>query len=306
MNCQQAQEMLSQSETPGVSSDLAGHLAGCSDCRQFAEKLARLEQKWRAMHLPPDADRGRHAFLNSLPQAGMPARDNSHLGSGRWLPSRWAVAASILLLIGLSAWFFFFPTHAQASDVVERLVDWNLDLTQAPLEERGSLFSHSAGSLKRDVLQSKLSPEDRELAEQLLAIGTWLVENDDPLAQADRFNDLADHLLDRLDKASAKTDAKEAKRMAKHFRRVAQVGVGGNLERAEASGAQRDDKAHTRLERIRQRDARRAEKLAALLAIAPDASQREIRQALNAAKHSKKDRKSGAEQKNGSAAEKND
>jgi hypothetical protein len=301
MNCEQVQDLLCHSESVGklpASGALADHVAGCSECRQFVEKLAQLDQAWREMPLPPEADKARHAFVQRLPQPASPGSDARH--AGRSLPSRWAVAASILLLLGMSAWLFMSPMQAQAADVVGRLVDLNLDLTQAPLAERAQLFAHSAEPLKRDLQRADLPAEDRELAEQLLANGSWLVENDDPLAQADRFNDLADRWLDRLDKAATRTDAKEAKRLARQFHRIASVGVHSNVERAEAAGKVNDEKANKRLEKIRQRDAKRLERLSWLAASGPAASHKEIKEALNAAKHAKKERKNSGDKKNGS------
>src|SRR5262245_25487030 len=107
MICEQAQDLLCQSENAGnlpASGALADHIAGCSGCRQFIQKLAQLEQAWREIPLPPDADVARHAFVQRLPQP--PSLGGEAPQSGRSLPSRWAVAASILLLLGLSAWLF--------------------------------------------------------------------------------------------------------------------------------------------------------------------------------------------------------
>jgi hypothetical protein len=164
--------------------------------------------------------------------------------------------------------------------VVERLLDWNLDLSEsrAP-DQRQRLYAERAAELTTALREAVLPAEDRELADALVASGSWLTGNDDPAAEADRFNDLADRLLALIDAATGEKDARRLRRLADSYRRVAERGVRANVERAELSGPL-TAKRLKKLERARQRDAKRAEKLAALLERAPRAARKEIRRAL--------------------------
>jgi hypothetical protein len=295
MNCQQAQDLLYQAECPADADDssaLAGHLAACADCRRLAGELAQLEESWRSMPLPEEADQARLAFLEWMPQQKPVALPQPGHPLARFAPSRWALAASILFVAGLCVWLFVSPSQVQAApDVVDRLVDMNLDLAQASPDERPAMYSRLAPPLKDALEQSKLPPEDRDLAESLLANGSWLAENADPLAEADRFNDVADKVMERLRAATAKADVKAAHRLARHFHRIAVVGIDGNLERVQTAGPLNLEK-QKRLERVAQRDAKRREALAVLAEVAPDASRKEIKKALaDAAKQHKKEKK---------------
>src|SRR5205823_1756593 len=99
---------------------------------------------------------------------------------------------------------------AQANpDVVERLIDWNLDLTQARTpEERSRIYDEQAAELKDKLAQADLPPEDRKLAESLLENSALLSKNIDPIAEANRFSDIIDKLVARLDSATTANDEK--------------------------------------------------------------------------------------------------
>jgi hypothetical protein len=195
---------------------------------------------------------------------------------------RGLAAALVLLAAGLGAPLLFRSPEARATpDVVERLIDWNLDITQAPSPDARQRAHHREKvSLRAALAQADLSPQDRQLAETLLENGAWLAANDDPTAAADRFNALSDELLARMDAATSKKDARNVRRLADFYRRVAERGIQANVERAERSGAL-DFQRRRKLERVLLRDAERTEKLAALLERAPDASRKEVRRALD-------------------------
>src|SRR5262245_1243041 len=285
MNCQQVQDWLLQADDPRPdrcgSPELAGHVEQCDSCRRLADQLVRLEQAWRNIPLPAGADRARIMFLD---QMTCPSVIQS-LARRSWfrdpIPRRWAVAAVILIAVGAGALLLFQtpPTHA-APDVVERLIDWNLDLTRARSpDERGRIHAGQATRLKEEIQRAKLPPDDRELAETLLANGSWMAENDDPPDVADRFDHLADQLVAQMDTATHRKDARRINRLAALYCRVAEQGVHANLQRAEEDGVLCVEH-QKKLERSLRRDTARAEKLTALLEQAPAASRKEIRRAL--------------------------
>ena len=56
--------------------------------------------------------------------------------------------------------------------MVERLIDWNLDLTQAPTaEERTRIYQEQADELKETLAKSDLPAEDRKLIREGLERG---------------------------------------------------------------------------------------------------------------------------------------
>jgi hypothetical protein len=99
--------------------------------------------------------------------------------------------------------------------VIEQLVDWNLELTEAATPaDRDRIFADKHEKLKVRIGQAKLSDTDRELAENLLTNGVWLVKNDDPVEELNRFHRVADRLLEKMQHAADKADASQSERMA--------------------------------------------------------------------------------------------
>jgi hypothetical protein len=257
---------------------VAEHLAGCPACRSLSAELSGLADAWRAMPLPDSADRARSAFLGRLPARtlplGRPAR--------RAARPRVAAAAVILLGIGLGAWLLLPGPEAHAGPaVIERLVDWNLELARAATPgERGEVYAAREGTLKRDVSRARMDDADRALADQLLENGDWLATHDDPIATADRFSAVADRLVARLEAASARKELKAAARYAKLQGLVAERGVADSLERAKASGALNFEQRR-RLENLILRDESRMKTLVELLQRNPNLSRKEIRKAID-------------------------
>ena len=157
--------------------------------------------------------------------------------SGR--SSRGLAAALLALAACLALFFFLQPPEAQATpDLVVRLIDWNLDLTQArSRDERSRIFEERAGNLKSTLAQTELTPEDRALAESLFDASSQLTRNVDPMAEADLFNDIADKLVARIDAATQANDEKRTVQLADTYGRLKELGVDANLDRAVASGA---------------------------------------------------------------------
>ncbi len=283
MDCAQARDWLLRSDDPRPECsglpELIEHTRRCGECGRLAEELQQLEQAWRELPVPAGADRARTAFLITVGRRPPPRLRFLR----RLVPPRWAVAALIVLSAGLATWLFFPGSEAHASaDVVERLIDWNLHLAETrSLDERNRIYAEEATKFRAALHQAELSPEDRELGRLLLDNGTWLARNDDPLAEADRFDEVANRLLQRVDSAAAHEREQEVSRVAEQYHRVAELGVGASLERVKSDpGLGADRKRH--LDKLARREAKRAQALQALLERGPDASRRAIRRVLEA------------------------
>ena len=162
------------------------------------------------------------------------------------------VAAALLFLAASVALFLVWHTpEAQAMpDVVERLIDWNLDLTQARSpEDRSRIYDEQAVSLKATLANAELPAEDRKLAQSLLDNSVWLTTNVDPAAEADRFDAIAEKLVTQMDDATSARDEKRIVQLADAYHRVTERGVDANLALASASNPTDPEKkqqlAHT-------------------------------------------------------------
>jgi hypothetical protein len=283
MDCPNARDWLLQAERPDdAPAELAGHLDACPRCRRLAANLDGLEQRYRDELRPVTGEAGRAAFLARLQN---PPR--------RRLLRRWALAASLLLAVGAAVWMFLPAPRARASsDVVERLVTWNLEITQAQApDSKSRIYKERAAELEAALEEADLPEEDREFAVALLDSGSWLAGNDDPAAEADRFNDMADQLLAQIDTATTKKDAKRLRRLAELYRRITEQGVEVNLERARQSNDRASKRKQRKLEKAIRRDARRAQRLEKLLEQAPEPTRKEIRRALGKPVRARKPRK---------------
>ncbi len=282
MDCHNVQQILLSDDGLSVEgfprAELSNHIAQCEDCRRLQSDLARLDEEWRAIPLPASAEQARDDFLARLSE---PTSAPAFARRRRFKVSRWLIAASILVALGLGGGLFVAIPRAEASaDVVERLVDWNLSLARASApEERNRILADHASDLSRDVRNASLPTEDKDLAEALLANAPWLARNADPLAEADHFNELANKLFKRLSRASRGGDARRVAQSARLYSRVVELGIESKMDVIERSGAL-DFERQRRLERLILSDSDRMNALVALLERAPDSSRKEIRRAL--------------------------
>jgi hypothetical protein len=192
----------------------------------------------------------------------------------------------MLLTVGLSIWLLWSAPEVHASgDLVEHLIDWNLELSEAATSaERSRIYDQQAAALKQELHQAKLPPEDRELAEKLLDTGSWLTEHDDPLDEADKFDEVANHLVQRMQSAGARRDGAAMSCLARHYRRIRDRGIGAKLDKVEEASTNGDAERQKKLDGLAQRDAGRVEALQGLLDDAPNAAHKEIRGALESSK----------------------
>jgi hypothetical protein len=220
--------------------------------------------------------------------ASTPLVPTKRLSSKR---ARWAtVAALASVAFGLTLVVILMLSPAReveaGPDVVEQLVGWNLDIAQAQShDERQKIFDTRAESMQGLLTSSKLSQEDRELGQTLVDNGAWLASNDDPMAEAERFGDIADKLLARLDTATGTNDKKRIIKYADSYSRLTELGVSMNLERALAK-VSHDPKRKTKIDHLIAGDASRAKKLDDMLERHPDSSLKALNRARKA--HSRK------------------
>jgi hypothetical protein len=313
MNCRQAQDWLLESEDARPEScaslEVAAHLEQCKACRRLAAQLVELEATWRGLPMPAAADRTKAAFLARLPEstesgaAGVsPVLQPGATGVSpvlcgpvsrrRWLQQT-AAAAAAVLAAGTGAWLLLAGREAEAEDdLMDRLVDWNLQLAEAESpDDRRRLYAE-AERLQAAIAAAKLAPEQAALAESFLDNGTWLVSHQDPVFAADRFDGLAERLLDLARTAGEKGNHKRMKRLLQQYNRVLEAGVNPNIESAETSGTL-DFEHQKRLEKLTIEDSARLRELTSLLERSPDASRGEIRRALGLQGKRAKNKKTG-------------
>jgi hypothetical protein len=209
--------------------------------------------------------------------------------TGRKPPSRrrWARVAALACAAAGIAFLLYFMIGMPANherengpEVVEQLVGWNLDIAQAETRpERQSIYDTRADNMKGLMTTAKLSLEDRDLAQTLVDNGAWLAGNDDPMAEAERFGEIADKLLVRLDSATSANDNRVVARFADTYRRVNEIGVSVNLERAIAK-TPHDPKHKPKIDHLIAGDDGRAKKLEEMLERHPDASWKALNRAL--------------------------
>jgi hypothetical protein len=286
MDCPKVQEWLLQSDlsdAEAAPAEIAAHLAGCQACQRFTERLRRLETAVREMPIPDGADAGREAFLGRLGRLNLAPRSRRIV---RWRRvAGWvaAAAAAVLLAAGLGL-LLVYPggvKTAEASEVLDRLVDWNIELAEArSLDDRGRLYAAAAEKFDRQTRQGNWSAEDSELAGRLLENGVRLVRDDDPLAEAEGFTDLATVLVRHMGAAASKHDERAMQRLTRYYAHVMQRGVNAKVERFASGGNAAADRAR-KLEKLLSRHAELREQVKQFLEDEPDASFKDVRRALD-------------------------
>ena len=175
----------------------------------------------------------------------------------------------------------FFPrTGRGADDLLDGLVDWNLHLTEAQSEaERSRLYDEQAQHFRAQLQNAHLPADQVVLAEEFLTNGAWLVNHQDPVVEANRFNLLADRLLQLAQKSQSSGNHRRMHRLLRQYNRLLESGTEFNVERAERLGVL-DSQNKGPLDHLLVRDPERVQVLASLLVNAPDTSRKEIEHAL--------------------------
>jgi hypothetical protein len=230
--------------------------------------------------VPADSERAKRAVMERVRLEERPVR--RLLLRPMWVR---AVAAVLVVGVGVGRLVYLNRPAAQAEppQVVDRLLDWDLSLADAEgPQERQDLYVSQAQQLSSAVQRAPLNDEDRRFATTLLEYGEWLSQHHDPVERTEKFCDLADLLVGRLDKAATANDARAVQRLGGHLKRV-QKGIGTNLQRLGANAYVEKGNAAKRAERL-ERIARRQEeaerRLAALAERSPRAAAKALRRMM--------------------------
>jgi hypothetical protein len=256
--------------------EIGQHIRTCADCQKLARDLSALEVQWRRRPVPARVELAKVAFLKRLesqPTAAPHKPDRRRAGVRFW-----AIAASLFIVAGISLLFFVPGRSVEAhTDVIEQLVDWNLDLSQAPTAaDRQRIYVERQARLQKSVGKAQLGIPERDMAQSLLENGKWLVQNQDPVEELQLLNKMADDMLERVNT----TDTVQAERFAKQFRKINERGIDPTMERVHAL-AVADPERRKLINRILRHDKERAGQINEILEKSPDITKRELRKALD-------------------------
>jgi hypothetical protein len=284
MNCHDVQEWLLRSdlsEHEPVPADAAAHLGSCTACRQFADRLRRLEKAVRELPAPEGIDAAREAFLRRLGSAAagrQPPRFPVLLRRAGWM-----AAAAVLVAAGVGVLVMTAggSRTSEASVVLDALIDWNLDMSNVNSRaERDQIYAARAKHLDDRVSAAAFSLEERELAASLLENGVRLVHTDDPLAEAEGFTDVAFVLVRQMGATAATGDVRKTKRLSNYYSHVKQHGIDAKIRRFHDATPLLPERDRF-VEKILKRNDTLREQLALVLEGSPTATREEIRRALD-------------------------
>jgi len=220
--------------------DVTKHLKSCAACAHLARGLNKLEEAWRDQPTPPESKKAKARFLTKLREM-MPPKAVAGSSRGWWRPLPWVAAAAVLMVGGnVFVWLALWPRQPVEkkieiahSDVVDRLIDWNLELTHAKPGDRKRLFDDSEPALRKDFRKARriLSEEEWEDGEELFKTGAKLAENDNPYEQWELIGGLATKLEKRREDA---IDDGYAEKCENRFRKIFEAGLSPLDERIKA------------------------------------------------------------------------
>jgi hypothetical protein len=220
MNCQSLRNWLLQAESLQPKAwppEVTKHLKGCAQCVKYVNSLSKLERSWREQPLPASCTQAKSKFLTKLAQQAkaVPVKP----APLRWRPVRWAAAAAAVLVVslGLLAWLVFSPSETRASEVVDRLVDLNTDLSKADYSKRKQILDANEENLRKNLQLARLSKEERASGEQLLDAARKLAVSDDLEEDEEIVTDVAEKLFDRANSAQAKGSDKESEHCNRRY-----------------------------------------------------------------------------------------
>ncbi|MBI2805244.1 MAG: hypothetical protein HYX68_09730 [Planctomycetes bacterium] len=227
MNCQSIQTWLLQAESlrpKAWPAAIGKHVDGCAACAKLVRDLRELEDQWREQSLPSGAE-AKSRFLQKQAKLDVPTSIPMRMRPYLKPATPWLAAAAMsLFAITLFAWLSrpgpgpgpdIKVAATQTPDVVDRLLEWNLEMTNAKPGDRKKLLADTEDELRKEVKKAepKLTPEDRLFAEKLIETGVSLAELDNPLEESERVKNVAETLAERVEKS----DAKESTHRQLHF-----------------------------------------------------------------------------------------
>jgi hypothetical protein len=228
------------------------HLKKCPACAQTARALYQIEESWRNQPLPAECAKAKAAFLEKLPTLEQPKPEKLEKTSRRRKraktikmpvrrssPYRWLAVAAVLLF-GVILVGQLLPKKAQASsDVIERLIDLELEMTNADAKERKRLLEEKEPAIKKELEKGILSDEERKLAEELLDDARKLASAADEVAEAEVVKQIADHLFSRCQSHDKPGHEKELELCGKRYMRFKEYGYEPTKARITKSGPDR-------------------------------------------------------------------
>lgn len=310
MDCREYRDRLLGAEDLCTASrsepDLRAHAERCEACRQWVVRLTDLEQTWREAPPDPRIEASKHAFLARLHAgewlvsgseedgaevpAGSEARcpacqslraapEDGRRSRRRFL--QWtATSAAGLVAASGGLWLFLSSQSAAADDVLDRLIDWDLRLTEAPSQnDRQRIYGAERDSLGSMVAKARFNTGLNKMAQALLAHGEWLVANRDPLVAAHRFDGLADGFLQSALESADAGDRRRLRRRLAQYSRLLEQGVDQNLNRAEGAGLSGSEPQEA-LDRFALGKSDRMQRLAVLWQQLPASEREEIQRAM--------------------------
>jgi hypothetical protein len=295
MTCDAVRDWLANADDPENGKtfpvEVVDHCRQCAACEAFRSRLNNLERRWRELPLPANAESSKAAFLLRLVNPPSPTPERKPGIRRRRMLWGGAIAAVLFLVGGVGILFFGPAKQAEAHpDVLEQLIDWNLDMSEAPSPaDRQRLYTERHDNLKKSVEKAKLNADDRALAEDLLANGAWMAHNEDPVEELNRFDTMADRLLERVETSTA--DPTRADRFATQFRRVNERAIERNLEKIKLAKIT-DPQKKKMVQKLLKKDAERADLILKVLEKSPDLTKKELRQVLEQAHKRIKSKKS--------------
>lgn len=283
MTCDLIRDWLLNADNPAdlanAPCDVAEHVTGCAGCLHLQQDLLNLEQRWRGLPLPAQAEKSKTSFLVQLQNP--PTQSRLAAKPRRWRTLvRWGAVASLFLLLGGVLFFWPTPQVVEAHpDVLDDLIEWNLQMTEAPTPaERKALYRERNETLRKALRLAKLNQQEHELGESLLDNGAWMADNEDPIEELSRYHLVADRLLERVHLSSA--DANQSDRFAKQFRKINERGIDAAIERIKPEKFT-DPEHHVKFNKLMREDVERAERVKKLIEKAPDLTRKELKKAMD-------------------------
>jgi hypothetical protein len=246
MNCRAVKLWLLQAETLKATAwpdKIGEHVASCRTCSKVARKIRKLENKWRdELPVAAETQSAKANFLKKLRQheeplepvsveeidvLPMPAPSKKKKRTRRrFWPLPWAAAAAVMLMcLSVVIYLLFAPGESHASsDVVDRLIDLNLQISNADTKDRQRLLEEHEKLLRQDLSKAKLSDEEAQFAQELLDNCHYLAENDDPIEEVNLITDLADRIKSREEFAVKTGNARVKDQCSFQHQKVMQMG----------------------------------------------------------------------------------